>query len=568
MSRPERIGAFLCTCGKTLAGSLKFEDLKNRALSLPGVSFCHVHNALCQESGREFVGKEIHSSRPDAVVVGGCSPRGHGAIFKRLFMEWGLDEEALEVVDIREGCAWVHADTQDGASAKAQGLLRMGWAKLAAREPTQDTTVTLLDSALVLGGGPAGMSAAMGLARQGLRVYLVEKDATIGGRLRSLSSLYPSGDEAAGILNRLKGEVETLPLITILPQSEIAGVKGYVGNFQVQLRGGEESKIIRAGAIVLAMGAQSLAPRELFRYGDLKGVVNQDELESGMRQGEDLGGTTVFIQCAGSRIPGRPYCSSICCPVALKNARAIRLRWPQSRVFLLHRDVMAPGIDLERLYHQAMEANVRFLRYSPEHAPSLEGTDRVQKVKVLDILSGRETALEADRVVLSTPLVANPGNAKLAEMLSILTDDYGFFSDRSVLEPNRMVTPGVYACGTSRWPCSVHEAILQGQSVAVSVATLLRRKTARASDFGPMEGVKGWPAVVKESACSGCGNCSQACPSKAIGLQLSDGRKIARVNKVRCTGCGTCAAVCSGGAIQTQTLSDSMATKMIHEAFR
>jgi heterodisulfide reductase subunit A len=411
------------------------------------------------------------------------------------------------------------------------------------------------------------MSAAVGLGRQGLRVYLVEKDATIGGRLRSLSSLYPSGDEAAGILNRLKGEVETLPLITILRQSEIAGVKGYVGNFQVQLRGGEESKIIRAGAIVLAMGAQSLAPRELFRYGDLKGVVSQDELESGMRQGEDLGGTTVFIQCAGSRIPGRPYCSSICCPVALKNARAIRLRWPQSRVFLLHRDVMAPGIDLERLYHQAMEANVRFLRYSPEHAPSLEGTDRVQKVKVLDILSGRETVLEADRVVLSTPLVANPGNAKLAEMLSILTDDYGFFSDRSVLEPNRMVTPGVYACGTSRWPCSVHEAILQGQSVAVSVATLLRRKTARASDFGPMEGVKGWPAVVKESACSGCGNCSQACPSKAIGLQLSDGRKIARVNKVRCTGCGTCAAVCSGGAIQTQTLSDSMATKMIHEAF-
>jgi len=169
--------------------------------------------------------------------------------------------------------------------------------------------------------------------------------------------------------------------------------------------------------------------------------------------------------------------------------------------------------------------------------------------------------------VLSTPLVANPGNAKLAEMLSILTDDYGFFSDRSVLEPNRMVTPGVYSCGTSRWPCSVREAILQGQSVAASVATLLRKKTAQASDFGPMDGVKGWPAVVKESACSGCGNCSQACPSKAIGLQLSDGRKIARVNKVRCTGCGTCAAVCSGGAIQTQTLSDSMATKMIHEAF-
>ena len=225
MSRPERIGAFLCTCGKTLAGSLKFEDLKNQALSLPGVSFCHVHDALCQENGREFLGKEIHSSQPDAVVIGGCSPRGHGAIFKRLFMKWGLDEEALEVVDIREGCAWVHADTQDGASAKAQGLLRMGWARLAAKEPTQDTTITLLDSALVLGGGPAGMSAAVGLGRQGLRVYLVEKDATIGGRLRSLSSLYPSGDEAAGILNRLKGEVETLPLITILRQSEIAGLK-------------------------------------------------------------------------------------------------------------------------------------------------------------------------------------------------------------------------------------------------------------------------------------------------------------------------------------------------------
>jgi heterodisulfide reductase subunit A len=567
LSRPERIGAFLCTCGKTLARSLKFEDLKNRALSLPGVSFCHVHDALCLENGRAFLQEEIHSSRPDAVVIAGCSPRGHGAIFERLFMEWGLDEEALEVVDIREGCAWVHADIHDGASAKAQSLLRMGWAKLAAREPSQDTTINILKSALVLGGGPAGMTTAVGLARQGLQVYLVEKDATIGGRLRNLSSLYPSGDEARDVLDRLKREVETSPLITLFPESEIAGVKGYVGNFQIQLRGGEEPKTIRAGAIVLAIGAYSLVPIGLFRYGELKGIVTQDELESGMRQGEDLGGTTVFIQCAGSRIPGRPYCSSICCPAALKNARVIRLRWPQSRVFLLHRDVMAPGIDLERLYHQAMEANVRFLRYSPEHVPSLEGTDRVQRVKVLDTLSGRETVLGADRVVLSTPLVANPGNAKLAEMLSIPTDDYGFFSDRSVLEPSRMVVPGVYACGTSRWPCSVHEAILQGQSVAASVATLRRRKTARASDFGAMDGMKGWPAFVKESACSGCGNCSQACPSKAIGLQRSDGRKIARVNKVRCTGCGTCAAVCSGGAIQTQTLSDSMATKMIHEAF-
>jgi heterodisulfide reductase subunit A len=568
LSRPERIGAFLCTCGKTLAGSLRFEDLKNQVLRLPGISFCHVHDALCLENGRSFLGKEIRSSRPDAVVIGGCSPRGHGAIFKRLFIEWGLDGEALEVVDIREGCAWVHADTQDGALAKARSLLRMGWARLAAKEPSQDATISLLESAVILGAGPAGMNAAVGLARQGLRVYLVEKDATIGGRLRNLSALYPSNDEAAGILKRLKQEVETSPLITLFPENEIAAVKGYVGNFQIQLRGKGKSEVIRAGAIVLAMGAESLVPRGLFRYGELKGVVSQDELESGMQQGEDLAGTTVFIQCAGSRIPGRPYCSSICCPVALKNAGVIRLRWPKSRVFVLHRDVMAPGIDLEHLYHQAMEANVRFLRYSPEHAPSLEGTDRVEKLKVLDTLSGREIILEVDRVVLSTPLVANPGNAKLAEMLSIPTDDHGFFSDRSVLEPNRLVVPGVYACGTSRWPCSVHEAAMQGQSVAASITALLWRKTARASDFGAMDGVKGWPAFVKESACSGCGNCSQACPGKAIGLQVSDGRKIARVNKVRCTGCGACTAVCSGGAIQTQTLSDSMATKMIHEAFR
>jgi len=411
------------------------------------------------------------------------------------------------------------------------------------------------------------MAAALGLARQGVQVYLVEKEATIGGRLRRLSTLYPSGDEAASILDRLKREIEVSPLIAISPGSEVAAIKGFVGNFQVQLRGGEDSKIIKTGAIVLAAGAQPLVPRGLFRYGELQGVMTQDELESAILQGKDLGGSTIFIQCAGSRSPEKPYCSSICCPVALKNAGVIRLCWPQSRVFLLHRDVMATGVDLERLYHQAMEANVRFLRYCPEYPPLLEGTDRVQRVKVLDTLSGREAVLEADRVVLSTPLVAKPGNAELAEMLSIPTDAYGFFRDRSVLEPNRTVTPGVYACGTSRWPCSVQEAILQGQSVAASIAGLLRAQTAKASDFGAMEGVKGWPAVVKESACSGCGNCSQACPSKAIGLQPFAGRKVARVNKVRCTGCGTCAAVCSGGAIQTPTLSDSMALKVIHEAF-
>lgn len=568
MSQPERMAVFLCTCGKTLARGLRFEDLKNKALRLPGVSFCQVHDALCQGNGQAFLKEQIHSFRPDAVLIAGCSPGGHGAIFSRLIREWGWEEEALEVVDIREGCAWVHADDPDGASAKAQNLIRIGWAKLSAKEASRDALINLLKSALVVGGGPAGMAVALGLARQGLRVYLVERDATIGGRLRRLSTLYPSGEEAARLLGRLKREIETSPLIAIFPGSEIAAVKGFVGNFQVQLRGGEDSKIIKTGAIVLATGAQPLVPRGLFRYGELKEVMTQDELESVILRGQDIGGSTIFIQCAGSRSPERPYCSSICCPVALKNARVIRLRWPQSRVFLLYRDVMAPGVDLERLYHQAMEANVRFLRYSPEHPPLLEGTDRVQGVKVLDTLSGRETVLEADRVVLSTPLIANPANTELAEMLSVPTDDYRFFCDRSVLEPNRMMIPGVYACGTSRWPCSVQEAVVQGQSVAASIAALLRAPTARASDFGAIEGVKGWPAAVKESACSGCGNCSQACPSKAIGLQPFDGRKVARVNKVRCTGCGTCAAVCSGGAIQTQTLSDSMATMMIREAFR
>lgn len=568
MSLKERIGAFLCTCGKTLGRSLRIEDLKNQAVRLPGVFFCQVHDALCQEDGQAFLKEQIQSFHPDGVLLAGCSPRGHGALFQRLISQWGLDGEALEVVDIREGCAWVHADNPDVASAKAQNLLRMGWAKLSRKELSRDASIPLLKSALVLGSGPAGMAAASAMAGQGLRVYLVEKDGTMGGRLCRLSFLYPSGDEGASILQRLKREIEPSPLITVFLEHEIAGARGYVGNFQVHLRGGEGPKTIKAGAIVLATGAQPLVPHGLFCYGERKGVMTQEELESGLLRGQDLGGTTVFIQCAGSRIPQRPYCSSICCPVALKNARVIRLRWPQSRVFLLYRDVMAPGVDLEHLYHQAMDAGVRFLRYSPEHPPLVEGMDRVQRVKVLDSLSGRETALEIDRVVLSTPLLANLQNAQLAGMLSLLTDDYGFFCDRNLLEPNRTVTPGVYVCGTSRWPCSVQEAILQGQAVAASVAALLRAQTAKASDFGVLDGVKGWPAVVNESACSGCGNCFQACPMKAIGLQPFDGRRVARVNKVRCTGCGTCATLCSGGAIQTQSLSDSMAIKMIQEAFK
>ena len=568
MSLPGRMGAFLCTCGKTLSRVLNFQDLKKETSNLPDVSFCHIHDSLCQKEGLTFLKGEIHSSRPDAVLLGACSPRGQGAIFSGLIPEWGLDTQALEIVDIREGCAWVHADHPDAACAKAGDLLRMGWAKLLNRGATQDAVIPLQQSALVLGGGPAGMAAASGIARQGLSLYLVEKATALGGWLRRLSSVYPSGMEGGVLLERLKQEVETSPLITVFSGHEIASIKGNVGHFQASLRGAAEGKIITAGAIIFATGAQPLVPRGLFRLEELKGVMTLEELESTLRQGNGFGGTTVFIQCAGSRIPERPYCSSICCPAALTRAKYIRLRWPQSRVFMLHRDVMAPGIDLERLYHQAMDANVRFLRYSPDHPPRLEGEGRVERVKVTDTLSGREAVLEVDRVILSTPLVANPGNAQLAEMLSISTDRYGFFRDRSLLEPNQTAVPGVYICGTARWPCSLQEAIMQGRSVAASVAALLRKGTARASDFGPMEGVKGWPAVIKEAACSGCGNCAQACPNHAIGFQSFNGRRVARVNRIRCTGCGICSTLCSGGAIQTQTLSDSVATKMIHEAFR
>jgi heterodisulfide reductase subunit A len=568
LSFPERIEAFLCTCGKTLSRALNFESLKKETLGLPRISFCHIHDRLCQKEGLNFLKEEIQSSRPDAVLLGACSPRGRGTIFYGLMPEYGLNAQALEIVDLREGCAWVHADHPDAACAKALDLLRMGWARLLNQKATQDVVIILQQSALVLGGGPAGMAAASGMARQRLQVYLVEKDTALGGWLRRLSSVSPSGMEGGALLERLRQEVETSPLIAVLSGHDIASIKGNVGNFQASLRGAEGTKIIKSGVVVLATGAQPLVPPGLFRYGELKGVLTQEELEAGLLKGDDFSGATVFIQCAGSRIPERPYCSSICCPVALNKAKHIRLRWPQSRVFILHRDLMAPGIDLERLYHQAMEANVRFLRYSPEQPPLLEGEGRVERVKVFDTLSGRETILETDRVILSTPLVANPGNGQLAEILSVSCDRFGFFRDRSLLEPNRMAVPGVYTCGTSRWPCSVQEAITQGHSVAASVAALLRIGTAKASDFGPMEGVKGWPAVVKETACSGCGNCAQACPMKAIGFQSFNGRRVARVNRIRCTGCGTCSTLCSGGAIQTQTLSDSAATQMIREAFR
>jgi len=564
----KRIGAFLCTCGDTLSSSVGVEELKSQVELLPGILFCHVHDALCQEEGRAFLKEQVQASYLEGILLAGCSPRGHGAIFERLIAQWGLNEQMLEVVDIREGCAWVHADQPDGATAKAQGLVRMGWAKLSMKGPWQDADLPLRKSALIVGGGPAGMAAALGLAQQGMKAHLVEKDNMLGGWLRRLSSLYPSGVKGADLLETMKRKMEQSPFISILLNHEVAAVKGNVGNFLVHLRARAECKTIKTGAVILAMGAQPFVPSGLFKYGEVQGVMTQEELESALLQGQEFSGTTVFIQCIGARIPERPYCSSICCPEALKNAGLIRTRWPQSKVFLLHRDVMAPGVDLERLYHQAMDSGVRFLRYTPDHLPSIEGTGSVRAVKVLDSLGGREMVLEADRVILSNPLVANPANAELAGMLSLSLDGYGFFAGRSLLEPNQMAIPGIYACGTSCWPCSVQEAITQGVAGAGSVLALLKAETAKASDFGAMEGVKGWPAVVKESACSGCGNCSQACPVKSIGLQPLNGRRVARVNKVRCTGCGTCATVCSGGAIQTPSLSDAMATKMIHEAFQ
>jgi heterodisulfide reductase subunit A len=560
-SEKVRVGVFVCHCGANIGGVVDVPAVVEYARALPYVVHAEDNLYSCSEEGLSSLKRGIREQRLNRVVVASCTPRTHEPLFKNACEEAGLNRYLFEFVNIREHCSWIHSRAREAATEKAKRLVRMGVAKACLLEPQEEAESAVLPAALVIGGGVAGMTAALNLARQGFQVHLVEKEAQLGGRLLHVNRLCPTDDEAAGLVEPLIQEVEAHERITLHAPATVEAVNGYVGNFHVTVSAGEGERAFDVGTIVVATGADVLRPVGMYGYGQFPNVLTQLELEARLRAEPPQVQGVVLINCVGARTPERPYCSRVCCMTSLKNAIQLKQHNPRARVYVLHRDLMTFGVEFEQYYRRAMRAGVRFLRYELAQLPRVEGEGRAEAVRVWDALRGRELCLPVDLVVLSTPLVPGPDNAAISRLLKVPLDQSGFFLEAHVkLRPVEFATDGIYVCGTARWPADVSESIAQAYAASAKSAIPMRAGVVTAEAI---------TAFSDPTRCTGCGTCVLTCPYNAISLQppipntqypISN---IASVNVVQCKGCGSCVAACPNGAMQQRGLTDAQVLRMI-----
>ena len=319
---------------------------------------------------------------------------------------------------------------------------------------------------------------------------------------------------------------------------------------------------------MLATGARILFPQGMFGYGKVKNVITQMEMERRFAAGAPGCKTAVFVQCVGARNGERPYCSTICCPLSLKNAMRVMDENPGAKAYVLHRDIMTPGSVLEAYYRKALQKGVQFIRFDADRPPEIRGQEQVSSVEVFDTISGVSRSIETDLLVLSTPFIADPEGAALARMLNIPVDKYGFYAEVYPIHPVETRNDGVFICGTARWPVSSDQAIAQGEAAAMKAASFLGKETVSALTMSRVPGGKLGHATADAAACTGCGNCVAVCPYEACRLQRTGNRSVSRVIKIRCKACGSCVSVCPNGAMQMPEQNYRVTGEMIRRAFR
>ncbi len=553
-----RVGVFICHCGNNIAGFLDVPELTEYARTLHHVFFAQDNMYSCADAGRSEIVEAIAKHHLNRVVVAACTPRTHEPLFRTTCQQAGLNPYLFEFVNIRDQCSWVHMEERERATDKAKDLLRMGVARAVLLEPGEEVEVEVVPAALVIGGGLAGLSAALNLANRGFAVNLVEREPEMGGLLRDTHRLYPTGDDARAFIEAKVEAAKCHPNIEVFVGAQVCDVKGFVGNYEIVVEQGEREFSLSVGAIIVATGAKVFKPVGMYGYGVNPRVVTQHELESLLAGGKvqnagegatsnlqlAAGNRVVMIQCVGARDETRPYCSHICCMTAVKNAMLIKDADPSAEVFVLYRDMLALGAVYEGLYREARGQGVIFIQYSRQRPPTVGDG----QVDLYDELLGQELSIPCDLVVLSTPLVGHADTVNLAQMLKVPVDEHGFFLEAHVkLRPLDFATDGMYLCGCAHWPADVGEAVVQAHGAASRASILLSKGVVQ---------VEPVISAVDEEKCVGCGLCEALCPYKAIVLQDTGAGRKAQTIAASCKGCGVCGAGCMEMAISMQHFTD------------
>ena len=556
-----RIGVFICRCGSNIGGVVDVHAVAEYAKTLPHVVFAEEGLYTCSSAGLDSIKKQIEKFRLNRVIVASCTPATHESLFQKTCEEAGLNKYLFEMANIREHCSWVHMHLPAEATEKAKDLIRMAAGKASYLEPQTETELDITPSALVIGGGIAGITAAVSLARQGFQVQLVEKEAELGGMLKHLYKLQPTEREAAEILREAISAVKTNSNIRLHTSTSVSQVNGFIGNFNVTLQSNSSSQAerIKVGTIIVATGAEEFKPTGLYGYKENQNVVTQLDLEQLLRNGNlKKPEKVVMIQCVGARErTGRTYCSRICCQVALNNVFQLKKLYPNTDVTVLFRDLQTYG-ENEHFYKEARDNFVNFIRYDSNRPPKVTtGSDGNLLVTVYDTYLGAEIELESDLVVLSTPLVQHEDGKKLSSVLKVpLGADGFFFEVHPKLRPVEFASEGIYVCGAAHGPKDVVESVAQAYAAASKASIPMAAGKIKAG------AVK---ASVSEEICVNCDACVVSCVFNAIEASPFG---LPRIIEANCKGCGVCASECPMGAMQLKHFKDDQIIAEIEALFQ
>uniref|UniRef100_A0A7C4RSY8 CoB--CoM heterodisulfide reductase iron-sulfur subunit A family protein n=1 Tax=Desulfatirhabdium butyrativorans TaxID=340467 RepID=A0A7C4RSY8_9BACT len=538
-----RIGVFVCHCGTNIAGVVDVQAVREYARTLPDVVFSTTNLFSCSADTQQSIRQAILDHRLNRVVVAACTPRTHEPLFQETISEAGLNPYLFEFANIRDQNAWVHQNQPEEATRKAKDLVRMAVAKARLLEPIEPLAIPVNKNALVIGGGVAGMGAALGLADQGFETWLIERDTSLGGNAKLVSQTW-NGQPVAPMLESMIRRVTEHPAVRVLSGASIQAIDGFVGNFTTTVQTPKGLHRIEHGAVIVATGAHPLRPSE-YLYGSDPRVSIWHELDERFESDPAAlasAKSIAYIQCVGSREPQRPACSRICCTATLQSAIRWKTAKPDLRVFVLYRDMRSFG-QREALYQKGRELGIIFIRYDLDHKPVLEtAPDEGLILSVRDPILDRTIRIPVDYLNLATAVIAPSDQETLAKMLKVPLSEDGFFLEAHVkLRPVDFATDGVFVCGLAHYPKSIDESITQGQAAAARAATLLVQNTI---DIAPIV------SVVDEEKCIGCGLCEASCSFGAIRLKKVIGKGFRAENlSALCKGCGVCAASCPQQAI-------------------
>lgn len=541
-----RIGVFICRCGINIANVVDVPAVVEHVKDLPDVVYANETLFTCSQDTQEQFLDIIKENNLNRVVVSACSPRTHEPLFQLTMERAGLNPYLFTMTNIRDQCSWVHAHDKQRATEKAKDLARMAIARARRLQPLQKSKMEVVPKGLVIGGGIAGMTAALNLADQGFETYLVEKNAQLGGNALSIEKTI-HGEDVKPFVDDLTEKVESHDKIHLFTNSEFGDLTGHVGHFKGMVSTNGDKQEIEFGTAIIATGAIESKPTE-YLFGEHKAVETQHSLEERIMKGDpslkDIKGA-VFIQCVGSRCDERPYCSKICCSASVRLAKRLREINPNVQNYIIYRDLRTYGL-LEKYYEEERRAGTIFIKYDPESKPVVEAAGDRVNVVVQDPIVNRKVTIPADLLTLAAAVDPAETNREMGQLFKVTINSYGYYVEAHMkLRPVDFTTEGVFLAGMAHYPKPIDESTAQATAAAQRAAIVLSKKELT------------FPGVISKvdpEKCAVCLTCVRLCPYGAPFINEETHK--AEIVPALCQGCGICSSVCPGKAIELSHFRD------------